>query len=465
MQVTTGPFSGTVPCNEVTDVREDCLTLNVWTPDGDVSGLPVLLWIYGVAFLIGGTSIETYDGALLAAEQEIVVVSANYRVGALGFLWLGDHGGELIDATANCGLLDQLAAAKWVQANVAAFGGDGANVTVFGESAGAGSLVHLMTSARSTGAFRRFICQSAGIDFTLTPDRAAIVTAGVFARLGMKPSDVPQLLELPAETLIEAQEHVVLEMLGIVGSMPFHPVIDGDLIPKKPAVAVSEGAGRDVDLLMSWTADELRLFPEMRANDLDRAGMVRWVQRYLTMRSGDDVATERAAALVDFYAQRLKGTSRNTGADLWAALQTDGGMRLPARRFAAEHARSGGLTYVSQFDWEAGGEPWHRGAFHAIDLPFAFGTINRGDWRAFLGADEGADRVSQAIRTAWANFARTGDPSDGAADDWKPYGDGSRTMMRFNDPARVTGDPLDDLDEVWAGLWSPEGHAGALMVD
>ena len=141
MQVTTGPFSGTIPCNEVTDVSEDCLTLNVWTPDGDVSGLPVLLWIYGGAFLIGGTSIETYDGALLAAEQEIVVVSANYRVGALGFLWLGDHGGELIDATANCGLLDQLAAAKWVQANIAAFGGDGANVTVFGESAGAGSLV------------------------------------------------------------------------------------------------------------------------------------------------------------------------------------------------------------------------------------------------------------------------------------------------------------------------------------
>jgi carboxylesterase type B len=192
-------------------------------------------------------------------------------------------------------------------------------------------------------------------------------------------------------------------MLAIVGSTPFHPAIDGDLIPKTPGRGRVRGAGR------TWTCTELdsgRAAAHSRdvGQRPDRAGTVRLVQRYVTMPSGHDVATGRAAELIDIYAQRLKGTSRNTEADRWAAVQTDGGMRLPARRFT-EHARAGGLAYVSQFDWEAGGEPRHRGAFHAIDPPFAFGATNRGDRRAFLGADEGADRESQAIRTAWANFS------------------------------------------------------------
>jgi para-nitrobenzyl esterase len=273
--------------------------VNVWAPEGDapVGGRAVLLWFAGGAFLTGGSCIETYDGARLAADHDVVVVSANYRLGALGFLWLDDLGGAELGAETNCGLRDLLAAIAWVRANIGTFGGDPANVTLFGESAGAGALLHLLSSPAAQGATRRVILQSPGVDHTLRPADAVRVTDIFLGHLGLKADDIGQLWDLPVETILDAQERTVLETLMTISSMPFHPTLDGGFLPATPSVAFEAGSAADVDLLVSWTADEMRLYPNPVADAASVDDLVRWTQHYLTGRLGRDPGRERAADL------------------------------------------------------------------------------------------------------------------------------------------------------------------------
>jgi para-nitrobenzyl esterase len=459
MQDTAGPFSALIPGSHVGPVAEDCLTLNVWTPTGSTSGLPVMMWVYGGAFLTGGTAISTYDASRVCAEQEVVVVSANYRLGALGFLWLGDHGGDEAGAVPNAGLLDQLAAMQWVGRNVSAFGGDPTRLTVFGESAGAGSLLHLHASPLSKGLFGRLICQSAGIDDTLDVESAAKVTTALLDELGelaagggVGPGTVDKLRAVPAADLISAQTNCTPALMNAVGAMPFHPVVDGRTVPERPAVAIAAGAGADVDLLLTWTADELRLFPNARADTIGRDGLIKWSARYLSSRLGEEVPLDRAADLVDFYTAAEAAQGRTRGAYVWAALQTDGAMRLPARRIAEARLGQGAVTYCAQFSWPARGGDWQRGAFHAIDLPFVFGTLGRAGWSEFLGSDEGAEQLSTEIRSAWASFTRSGVPSGPTTGSWPAYTAPDRSTTILDSPCRVDQDPLGEIDRMWRGL-------------
>jgi para-nitrobenzyl esterase len=458
MQDTSGPFAALIPGSDVGAVAEDCLTLNVWTPTGLVSDLPVMMWVYGGAFLTGGTAIETYDASRLCAEQEVVVVSANYRVGAFGFLWLGDHGGEDAAAVPNAGLLDQLVAMQWVGRNVSAFGGDPTRLTVFGESAGAGSLLHLHASPLSKGMFSRFVCQSAGIDQTLDVDSAGTVTSALVEELkvGTGPRVIDRLRAIPAADLISAQRNCMPALMVSVSSMPFHPVVDGPIVPEKPSVAIAGGAGADVDLLLTWTADEMRLFPNTRADTIGRDGLIKWTARYLSSRLGEEVSRDRAADLIDFYTVSEAAQGRARGAYVWAALQTDGAMRLPARRIAESRLEQGAATYCAQFSWPARGGDWERGAFHAIDLPFVFGTLGRAGWSEFLGSDEDAERLSTEIRSSWGSFARSGVPSGPTTGPWPAYSAPDRSTTILDTPCWVAQDPLGEIDRTWQGLWSPQ---------
>ncbi len=465
MQDTGGPFTALIPGSDVGAIAEDCLTLNVWTPTGSASNLPVMMWVYGGAFLTGGTAIETYDAARMCAEQEVVVVSANYRVGAFGFLWLGDHGGEDAGAAPNAGLLDQLAAMEWVSGNISAFGGDPTRLTVFGESAGAGSLLHLHASPLSKGIFRRFICQSAGIDHTLDPDIAGVVTAALVKELdaGTGPAAIDRLRAIPAEDLIAAQRNCTPTLMSTVSSMPFHPVVDGRIVPEKPSVAIAAGAGADVVLLLTWTADEMRLFPNVRADTVGRDGLIKWTARYLSARVGEEVPRDRATDLVDFYTSSEAAHGRARGAYVWAALQTDGAMRLPARRIAESRLEREAVTYCAQFTWPARGGEWQRGAFHAIDLPFVFGTLGRAGWSEFLGSDAAAEGLSTEIRSAWASFARSGVPAGPTTGSWPPYTEPDRATTFLDTPCSVGQDPLGEIDQAWKGLWSPRSRPAGFL--
>jgi para-nitrobenzyl esterase len=433
VQSGSSAYSGTIPGNRVEDVSEDCLTVDVWTPAaGDGGRRPVLVWICGGAYLTGGSAVETYDGAALAAGHDVVVVSVNYRMGALGFLWL--EGG-----VANCGLRDQLAALRWTREHIDAFGGDPANITVFGESAGAGSILHLLPAAAREGLLRRAILQSPGVEHTQTPSDADKVKQAVMSAAGVA-SD-REMHGLPWKRILAAQEQALSGLMATVGSMPFHPVVDGDLVTAKPGVSWDV---RGVDVLITWTAEEMRLYPDPRADD--PGALLRRIRALIARRTGADPGDAAARRLAAFY------SDRGTGADIWAAVQTDSLMILPARRVALALAEEEGVhVHVASFDWGAAGGEWRRGAFHAIDLPFSFGTLDRCGWLEFLGAaddDRGAHRLAERHMVAWAAYARGGDPG------WAAF---PGEVMHFDRESFTTADALGPTAAAWDGLWSADG--------
>ena len=388
-----GPFSGLVPGMKVDTTGEDCLTLNVWTPQG-ADGLPVMVWFHGGAFQIGGSSLPTYDGQLLATEQRVVVVSVNYRLGALG--WLTGAPG----VTPNCGQLDQVLALEWVRDNIEAFGGDPGCVTVFGESAGAGSVIHLMTLG--TGLFHRAIAQSPGAGQTLPPAVAQQVADGLMSRVALDAA-VPDILDVQAQ--------LAAELLPVVGSMPFHP--SGEPV---------FGRTGDVPLLAGTTAHEMRLF--VPAMELDADTLTALLEPLLSAEAHRSLPTEAVRAVVAAYG----------GPTAMGDIATDVTMRLPVGDLLDSHA---GPTYGYAFTWESVGF----GACHAVDLPFTFGSLDTDGWREWVGGSP--DELSRTVREAWATFARDGVPSAKGLPSWPAYDD-TRLTMSLGRTVEVVEDPLAD---------------------
>ena len=401
---------------------EDCLSLNIWTPGLD-GRRPVMVWIHGGAFITGGSSQPVYDGARLAAEADAVVVTINYRLGALGFL-TPDDAGPGRETVGNVGLHDQLAALRWVRAHAPAFGGDPTRRTAFGESAGAGSILHLLAST-ADGAFTRAAAQSAE-PRTLSQEDAARVASRLAAVLELDRASADQLRAVPTEALLAAQGEVMLELFGATGTMPFAPAVDGDLLDRPLLDAVAVGRGADVALLVGTTRDELRLFADPASAALDDERLARRVARLVPGRDPIDVvATYRAA---------LDATAEN--GEVWEAIRTDARMRMPTLRLAEERAVSGAPAFVYRFDWGAPG----LGAAHAIDLPFTFGTFDREGWATAVGHDGAAESLGTAVRGALAALAATGDPSRDVLA-WPAYEASRRAVMVFGRATRVVDDP------------------------
>jgi para-nitrobenzyl esterase len=185
--------------------------------------------------------------------------------------------------------------------------------------------------------------------------------------------------------------------------------------------------------------------------------------RYLSSRLGEEVPLGRATDLVDFYTTSEAAQGRTRGAYVWAALQTDGAMRLPARRLSESRLNQGAATYCAQFGWPARGGDWQRGAFHAIDLPFVFGTLGRGGWSEFLGSDDEAEKLSTEIRAAWSSFARSGTPVGPTTGSWPRYAAPDRSTIILDSPCWVAKDPLGEIDRRWQGLWSSRGRPAGFL--
>ncbi len=441
-QPTGGPLDGLVPGMTPSLIGEDCLSLTVWGPVEPGDPKPVLVWIHGGAFMIGSSSLPTYDGARLASEHQVVVVSINYRLGALGFLDLRGHGGDRLGAVTNCGLLDQLLALQWIQDNIAALGGDPDRITVFGESAGAGSILHLLAAPGANGLVHRAIVQSPGVHFTLDPAEAELVTSAVLGRLGLATGDVGRLQALPWERLVEAQSAALMEVIGAIGAMPFHPVVDGSTVPEAPLAALEAGRTAGVDLVIGGTTDEMRLFADPRSARADRDQLVQMLEAHLQGHPGRHlgVAPGRAADLVDSYTGRSPSSQA-----AWTDMLTDSTMRLPAMQVADAQSRWRPSTFSYLFTWEAP----RLGAFHAVDLPFTFGTFDVDGWGDFVGADADAERLSAQMRAAWAAFASSGDPSTSGLGPWPRYTTEARETMELGRRCGVVSDPGGDLRRLW----------------
>lgn len=420
-----------LPTFAVTHTDEDCLTLNVWTP-ATTGARPVLVWLHGGAYLSGGSAMGVFDATRLAAEGDAVVVTCNYRLGALGYL---PFDSENDDADSNCGLRDQALALRWVVEHAVAFGGDPARVTVFGESAGGGSILHLL-AALPRPAVRRAIVMS-GEPRTMPRDVAARVRASLARHLGIEGSGAAQvraLRGLPVDALLDAQRAVLAEMGPATGLMPFHPTYD-DLVDLDPIAAAAAGRTEGIDLVIGNTRDELRLFTDPRARDLDDAGLARLLSRL----AGPDADIARVIAAY------REGRPDRPAAEIWEAARTDAVLRVPALRVADAHTTRGSAVFVYRFEWEAPGI----GAAHAVDVPFTFGTFDRDGWAAAVGADSTAEALGANLRAAWLAFASCGDPSHSGIPPWPRYDTATRPTLCFGAECRLVHDPDGATRAVW----------------
>lgn len=438
---------------------EECRTLNVWAPAGDHERLPVLVFVHGGAFLTGSGSSVLYRGAHLA-RRRAVVVTFNYRLGALGFLAheaLGQPGG----GCGNWGLADQLAALRYVADNAAAFGGDPANVTVFGESAGAMGVCALLGMPAARGLFRRAIVQS-GTAFAHRLPAARGIAEELARLLGTAPT--PEGLgAVPLDELLGAQAAIVAGVDEGLG-MPFGPVVDGGLLAAHPAEAIAAGSGAvGADVMAGTNRDEFRFFTFLsraaKGVDADRleaivGGYLRTAGLGETLAPGEVVAAYRAA-------REARGEPADEAA-LLDAFGTDFVFRIPLLRLLDAHRRHGARTFAYRFDWASPFAGGMLGACHAIELPFVFGSLREPVVGVFSGNGPEALGLSEALQDAWVGFAADGDPSTGVLGAWPTYDEDRRATMVLDTSPAVVERPGEQERAFWEGRLGRYGVGGPI---
>jgi carboxylesterase type B len=423
---------------------EDCLFLNVWTAvDGatidQAATRPVMVWFHGGAFTTGSAAIPWYHGEHLV-ERGAVVVTVNYRLGPLGFLHLEPAGGDRFAGAANLGLADQSLALEWVRSNIASFGGDPANVTIFGESAGGMSVSTQLALPASDGNFGRAIAQSGAAREVHDAESGERVAAAVLDALGVSSPD--QLLDLPAQAFVDCQEGLETGNRAEL-ALPFRPTVDGSTLPERPEAAVARGVAAGIDLLIGTTSEEMRLFTALGrlSAEMGEERLVRVVERAASMRGiGRD-----AAEIVSIYRRRL---GEATADDVWVAISTDLVFRVPAIALA-ESQSNHAATRMYLFTQRSSGFGGLLGAAHATEIPYVFDNLDRAGVEQMLGAiTEERRRLAAAMADAWVGFATDGRPRGDLAE-WPTFDPERRATMLLDLEPEVVDAPWDDERAVW----------------
>ncbi|MBV9228843.1 MAG: carboxylesterase/lipase family protein [Chloroflexi bacterium] len=397
---------------------EDCLYLNVWTPRADTALRPVMVYIHGGSFMYGSGS--QFDGSFFATRGEVVTVTCNYRLGALGFLYLGELLGEDYITSGNNALLDIIAALQWVHENIASFGGDPSQVTIMGESAGAMCVATLLAMPAAQGLFARAILESGAGQTTRDVQSAARTTQRFLEAVSIPPDKADALLALPVEVLLAAQSRMIA---GASLRRDFGPVVDSCALPEFPLDAISHGRAAHVPLLIGTNRDESRLFIAM-----DR----RLASPDETMLKGI-FGTNTQALLNAFRTESQHKVPRQA----WAEVLTNYQYRIPAIRVAEEQALQGADVWMYRFDWAK--TRW--GAFHALELSFTWPTcdsINALVQTALLAPLTATDQLlAECMQAAWIAFMRTGNPNVPVLPSWPQYTKTERATMLFDDACQV----------------------------
>jgi para-nitrobenzyl esterase len=431
----SAPPQSSVLAPAATPADDDWLTVNVWSPAADPAARrPVMVWIYGGAYKLGSADDPGYDAARLARDGDLVVVTFNYRTGVEGFA-------QIEGAPANRGLLDQVAALEWVRDNIAAFGGDPGQVTVFGQSAGGGSVAALLAMPRAAGLFRRAIAQSVPGTFFSAP-LAADIGAAIAAELGLRATTADLSVVDPARlvTAADAVSAKLSELQDRWGAValtvtPFSPVVDGEVLPVTPWQALAAGAARDVPLIVGHTRDECRLFLVLSGE----LGRISDEQAAATLRALGPGQDPEAA-----YRQSFPGAPADR---LHELVQTDWLFRMPTQQLAEAQAAGGGVAYLYELAWPAPASGGILGACHGLDAPLVFGNLDAGFGARLIGSPPppAAAEMSAQFRTAWTRFAATGDPG------WPAYDPRDRLTRVFDLPPTVTAYPEEASRRLWSG--------------
>src|SRR5262245_40989073 len=424
-------------------VSEDCLYLNVWTPGADGAHRPVLVWLHGGAWVSGAGSLPLYNGARLAARGDVVVVTLNYRLGLFGFLRGKGACGEALDTAGTEGILDQIAALEWVRDEIGGFGGDPHNVTVFGQSAGAGSAAFLTVIPRARGLVHKVIQQSGGLALRQTPESADRVMHRLLEATGLPPVDAAKLRAMRANALLDLQQRITPR----TGGNFYRPVADGDLIPVDPFASVAHGASHGIPLLCGTNLDEVKFFRTMDpgVDTLDEVELLARCRAVLPNAG-------QAGAVIETYRSARQARGEDISApELWFAISGDHVWRYPVMRQAELHAGHTPQTYAYLFAWRSPALGGRLGAAHTLEIPFVFGRLNDPGMGPLTGQDGTVRRLSEQIMDAWIAFARTGNPATAALPAWPAYTAERRTTMVFDESVSVVDAPMEAERSVWAG--------------
>jgi para-nitrobenzyl esterase len=435
-------LGGPGPEGEPEPQSEDCLYLNIWSPGLDNKRRPVMVWIHGGAFSIGSGSSPMYEGSVLARRNDVVVVTVNYRLNLLGFLNLREATGGRIPATGNEGLLDQVAALKWVQKHIAAFGGDPDNVTIMGESAGSMSIACLLTMPAAKGLFHKAILES-GVGTTTVPLEKAAEVGRLFLEVtGISGDDVEALHALTVEQLLATEINLRRRMASPWEPMRITvtaPVIDGEVMAQMPTHAIAEGAAKDIPMIIGSNRDEWKLFlmGEPHKEKIDRAQIVE--------RLGHVIPSKYVKDIVEHYYQARSQRGDDTSPlELLSAINTDVMFRIPALQMVEAQQKHNPAVFNYLFTYMSPVFGGVLGACHALEMGFVFATHDE----RFCGAGPEADKLSETVQDAWTSFARTGNPSCAALGDWGVYGDDRMTMI-LDTECRLEPAPYEKERQAW----------------
>jgi para-nitrobenzyl esterase len=422
-----GPFAELLP--NVVIPGDDYLNLNIWTSD-TTEKKPVMVFIYGGAFVLGSGAVPAYDGSNFARDG-VVLVTINYRIGIEGFLWFGD-------GVPNLGMLDQIAALKWIRDNISNFGGDPDNVTIFGESAGGMSVCTLLAMKEAQGLFRRAIAESGAGHSVISPSSAKLIGTRLAEILGVAPTreaigevDIEKVFAAQDQLSSEIMAKPLVELWGEVAFnlMPFEPVVDGHLLTATPIECIANGAGKDVEILIGTNSEEFRLF-------LVPDGILSKVTD-----SALNIAAS-AYGLSDKAVQTyLANRSDSSPGDVLSAIITDWFYRIPALRLAEKH----GNTHVYEFAWGSPACNNLLGACHGVELGFVFDNLTNTGFTKMLG-NHPPQQLATTVHKAWVDFATNGNPG------WDIYDTHNRISMRFDVVSQITVDDRSDERSIWDGI-------------
>jgi para-nitrobenzyl esterase len=403
-----------------TAMSEDCLRLNVWTNGfGRNDKRPVMLWLHGGGFTSGNGSYTIYDGANLARKRDVVAVTINHRLNSFGFLHLAGIGGAKYADASNVGMLDAIAALEWVHENIANFGGDPNNVTIFGQSGGAGKVSTLLAMPGAKGLFHRAIIQSGSNIKAVSVADATATAQAVMAKLNLKTAD--DLQKIPMDQLIQATS-------GTQG-LRLAPVL-GKNLPRDPFSPDASPLSADVPVLLGTVETEVTFFPNTQMDPIDDAALRARVKQ--AARTDDS----QTAHLIDLYRKGRPGVSN---IDLALILESDLRFRPGVVTQAELKSAQKAPVYMYYFTWRS---PVHDGklkTFHTLEIPFVTGNVDNATSMTGTGQDRYA--LEDKMTAAWAAFARSGNPNHKGLPNWPKFNPAQRATMIFNNECKVVNDP------------------------
>ena len=437
-------FSSIAPQNYIDESpikqeeNEDCLYLNIWTPQADDKRRPVMFWIHGGGFVIGAGSRGRFNGSKLAEYGDVVVVNFNYRLGVLGFL-------NFPGIPSNLGILDQVAALKWVQNNIEKFGGNPENITIFGESAGGMSVGILLTIPIAKGLFQKAIIESGATnprDFDADSARSG---ANKFIKnLGLKEADINTLRNVELEKLMIVQKKIAGTVFDLKAN-PFRPFIDGEIMPEQPIDIIRKGNSTKVPIIIGYNSEELGMISDLlkNSNQVKRTLIMKLLKSQFN-KSG--ISKDNLEELIKIYKTETKILYPDNDLKYWDFLLSDSMFRIPIIRQLEAHVEHQNNIYHYIFHYDS---PKFGAALHTFEIAFIFGTLGEDMSEGAVIKTEETMDLSKIMMDTWVTFARTGSPSHSGIPEWQSYDIKKRSLMLLAQEPKVENDPNNITRKAW----------------